>query len=534
MENSMDINKVSWSTDKQNIRLSMPIAKVDKERRIVSGFATLDNVDKQGDIVPAEASIKAFETFRGNLREMHQPVAVGKVVSFKEDKYFDQESKKFYNGVFVSAYVSKGAQDTWEKVLDGTLTGFSIGGSIDKADDIYDENLDKPIRVIKEYQLNELSLVDNPANQFANVVSIEKGVATGYLTKAVIENIFWCNSDDIVRLSGDNSSACPQCDKSMYNIGFVENNDIDKANVIKSILLETKRKELSKSVNENAYVKCDNFYGKVIQMIEKGSARISNDEMALFAKENDPIAVIRVYSQKEGTIVPTSRRVIKNVSSLETINTINKSQVKEVSKMEDTNIEPTSVDEVAKSDVIVVDEFDTDVTKAVNMNQEQMNPEPQTAFAVKENAETEMDDAGDNLATEADPKADAAEDAAEGEMDDPNMKAMGPGGKGYDAELHATKSILSDVTVAISSLAETMKSINAKIEDLSKEVTGVRGEVKEVKDNYDNFGKRVDAVEKDTAFRKSGDLGEIVQENPVIMEKSLWDGRFLTNADLFK
>ena len=46
----MNINKAHWSTDGDKVRLSMPFAKVDKERRIVSGFATLDNVDKQGEI----------------------------------------------------------------------------------------------------------------------------------------------------------------------------------------------------------------------------------------------------------------------------------------------------------------------------------------------------------------------------------------------------------------------------------------------------------------------------------------------------
>jgi hypothetical protein len=43
----------------------------------------------------------------------------------------------------------------------------------------------------------------------------------------------------------------------------------------------------------------------------------------------------------------------------------------------------------------------------------------------------------------------------------------------------------------------------------------------------------VDAVEQDTAFRKSGDLGEIVQE-PEMVQKSIWGGRFLTDSDLFK
>ena len=124
----MSISKAHWDASGDNVRLSMPFSKVDKERRTVSGFASLDNLDKQDDIVTMEASLNAFKKFRGNIREMHQPSAVGKMISFKADKYFDPETKKMYNGVFVSTYISKGAQDAWEKVLDGTYSGFSIGG----------------------------------------------------------------------------------------------------------------------------------------------------------------------------------------------------------------------------------------------------------------------------------------------------------------------------------------------------------------------------------------------------------------------
>jgi hypothetical protein len=60
----MNINKAHWVTDGDSVRLSMPIGKVDKERRTVSGFATLDNVDKQGDIVSTDASLVAFKNFR--------------------------------------------------------------------------------------------------------------------------------------------------------------------------------------------------------------------------------------------------------------------------------------------------------------------------------------------------------------------------------------------------------------------------------------------------------------------------------------
>ncbi len=82
----MNIEKSLWSSHGDNITLSVPFTKVNREKRTVSGFATLDNVDQTGDVVTSEASIKAFENFRGNLREMHQPVAVGKIVSFKPIK----------------------------------------------------------------------------------------------------------------------------------------------------------------------------------------------------------------------------------------------------------------------------------------------------------------------------------------------------------------------------------------------------------------------------------------------------------------
>lgn len=425
----MNMSKAHWSSDGNDIKLSMPIAKVDTERRIVSGFATLDNVDKQGDIVPSDASLKAFKTFRGNLREMHQQIAVGKVVSFKEDKYFDPESKKFYNGVYVSAYVSKGAQDTWEKVLDGTLTGFSIGGNIKDAEDVFNEDMDKSIRVIKDYELYELSLVDNPANQYANVISIEKNHDGGYLAKASIENVFWCSSDDLVQLSANGSSDCPRCDKGMQNIGFVESNDAEKADVVKTIL-----------------------------------NRMKNDE-------------------------------------------------KEVSKMAEEIVETSEVETVE-----VTEEVEKTVEAPVEEDEAVAKAEEETTSEDAESVEKSEEETEEN--DEDDEETEKSVEATEDQV---------------------LKTVTETVTSAIETLAETMKALNDKVEDLhktisgvSQEVAGVSQEVKEVKSSYDEFGKRVDAVEADTAFRKSGDLGEIVQEEPVRVHKSLWGGRFLNKSDLFK
>lgn len=155
------------------LQYHFPFAKVDQQRRIVSGFATLNNLDLQKDIVETDASVKAFKSFRGNIREQHSRVAAGKMLSFGIEQFFDKVANKVYDGIFVRAYISKGAPDTWEKVLDGTLNGFSVGGDITDFENQIDED-GNVVRVIKEYTLSELSLVDNPANQFANIVSIEK------------------------------------------------------------------------------------------------------------------------------------------------------------------------------------------------------------------------------------------------------------------------------------------------------------------------------------------------------------------------
>jgi FtsZ-binding cell division protein ZapB len=424
----MTIIKAHWNTDGDNVRLSMPFSKVDEQRRIVSGFATLDNVDKQADIVTAEASVKAFSKFRGNIREMHQPLAVGKMVSFKEDKYFDPETKKFYSGVYVSAYVSKGAQDTWEKVLDGTLSGFSIGGRMNKWDDGYDEKMDSKIRIIKDYDLVELSLVDTPANQFANILSVEKvdgvDMIKSSMSDTIIENVFWDEESGIVMLSENEQEVSPSSGIPMKNIGFVEKTDNEKSEMIKFLV------DSAKGINTSKIIK------EVSPMTEA-----TNE-------------VVEETTVEEVEVAPEADAVAADAPAEEV---------------------------VEKSDDVTAADVTEDVTDAVD--------EPAEAEEVSKSDEV-------------------AESVAE---------------------------IKNTLTSAFSDLVSTIKSLQTQVEDLSKSVDSVKNEVKESKDKFDEFGKRVDAVEADTAFRKSGDLGEIVQEiESEQIQKSLWGGRFLKTADLFK
>lgn len=170
---SMDA-EILFSDD--SLVIGVPFVKVNTQKRIVEGFATLDNIDKAGDIMDYDASVEAFSEWPGNIREMHQKVAVGKAVEITPKSYTDKDGTT-YNGIWVKARISKGAEDTWQKVLDGTLAGFSIGGRVgEKIKEFVKTNEgDRECWRITKYRLTEVSLVDNPCNGLAEV-SLAKSV----------------------------------------------------------------------------------------------------------------------------------------------------------------------------------------------------------------------------------------------------------------------------------------------------------------------------------------------------------------------
>ena len=272
------------TVDGNTVNMSMPFAKVDKAQRLVSGFATLDNLDTQDDVVSAEASQKAFARARGNIREMHQPLAVGRMVDFKEDEYYDKETNKFYRGIYVTARVSEGAEDTWKKVLDGTLTGFSIGGNINEVSNEFSKSQKKSYRLIKDYDLVELSLVDNPANQLANVLSIQK-TATGSVVKGMaveskIENVFVCNKHDasVISVRETEAENCPLCTSKMENAGWFESG-ADRSEKVQMIV----EKFLSPDEQEAAPI--SDSEGGVVMGVEKSVEKKDDSLVAPILEE---------------------------------------------------------------------------------------------------------------------------------------------------------------------------------------------------------------------------------------------------------
>jgi hypothetical protein len=434
----MNIEKSLWSSHGDNITLSVPFTKVNREKRTVSGFATLDNVDQTGDVVTSEASIKAFENFRGNLREMHQPVAVGKIVSFKPETYYDPASKEFYNGVYVDAYISKGAQDTWEKVLDGTLAGFSIGGKIIESDNEVNKATGKTVRFIKDYALMELSIVDSPANELCNILSISKMngqlVFKGMAADIVTENIFYCNESDSVFISTESSYDSPVTGKPATLIGWVESNDVNKAKEIDKIL------DLHKK------------------------SRLSTPETQI-AKQAD---------------IEGGKEVSDN-----TENVVAEDAVAPEATVEDT-----------------------------------------AAVAPAEEAPAVEEAPADAVADASAESLEKAADVSEVMVDEPDFAKMLGDLKGFFSETlnKASEANAAQVSLIKDTVETFSKSVDGRISELAEQHTALSKAVEDIKNTIDGVEKRVDAVESETAIKKSSDLGG---SQEVTIKKSKWNGSFL-------
>ena len=438
----MNIEKSLWSSHGDNITLSVPFTKVNREKRTVSGFATLDNLDQTGDVVTAEASLKAFESFRGNIREMHGSNAVGKMVSFKPETFYDPTTKEFYNGVYVDAYISKGAQDTWEKILDGTLAGFSIGGKIVESENEVNKSNGKTVRFIKEYALMELSVVDSPANELCNILSVQKMngqlVFKGMATEVVAENIFYCADSDSVFVSTESSYDSPVTGKPATLIGWVESNDVNKAKEIDKILDLHKRSRLS--LPETQIAK---------QADIEGGKEVSDNTENVVAE--DAVA-------PEATVEDTA------------------------------------------------------------------------AVAPAEEAPAVEEAPADAVADASAETLEKAADVSEVMVDEPDFAKMLGDLKGFFSETlnKASEANAAQVSTIKDTVETFSKSVDGRISELAEQHAALSKAVENIKNTIDGVEKRVDAVESETAIKKSSDLGG---SQEVTIKKSKWNGSFLGSVN---
>lgn len=427
----MEMKKATWTTDDNSFSMSMELTKVDKENRLVSGWASLDNLDLQGDIVLAEASERAFKRFRGNIREMHKNEAVGRMVAFKPDTYFDKDTGEMYKGIYVTAYVSKGAPLTWEKVLDGTLSAFSIKGPIRESEMDFSKG-DRPARIVKDYDLEELSLVDSGGNQHANVVSITKVngevEVTGMVAETDFENIFWCDKDRVAKISSEDEEKCFN-GHNMSRAGWTEKDGRSDLEKIQSVL------------------------GDYLQKGNSEQETPANDEGG-----------VGVANKNDETVEPGSTA-------------------------------PAEVDAV-----------------------EQGKPENEANAEVESAAEVEEVEVAEKA-------ADVPEVEAEADLE----KALGDLETKISEGVESNAAAIADLMKSIEErFAERDSTIEKKLGELAEKQDGLSKSLESLAEGLEKMTKSVGSLERETALKKSGDLGGLQEEGT--LEKSgsgVWSGAFL-------
>jgi len=584
----VDLQKASLTTNGHQVTLTMPISKVDVEKRIVSGFATLDNIDRQGDRVTAEASQRAFENFRGNVRLMHQPIPAGKVVNFRTESFFDANTNKQYNGVYVDAYISKGATDIWEMVLDGTLTGFSIGGNVKDSEPVMDSESQSTVRIIKDYDLVELSLVDSPANQLANIFSIQKdlqggSIADGIFNKSNIQNVFWCETDELAYTDENEAHSCANCGDDLKSIGWID--EVTQENVAKSVfeMITKARNVVTNEETSNKYPDQNKKYkselknkkgkekemykgsfsvgdfvqwnssggtarGKVTRVVNNGKINVPNSSVSVTGTPEDPAVVITVYRKEGNSWKPTDTKVghkmktlrswtTKVLKSLGTnigllpnevvkkaietqsvANQIIKGGVEVAENTEDTKVE--TVEEVTVDEVVE----DVEVSEGTEVSEEAATEELSKSDEVSEDAEVA------NAAEEVTEEVTEEPSTEDGEATDIE-KALNEIKDFVSSTLEGSVAKNNETMIAVTNtVAEVTKALTDKISTIESKNDDLNKALADITNAISSINGRMEAVEEDTAVKKSGEL-ENSPEKATTMKKSTWGGRFLGSAE---
>ena len=566
----VDLQKASLTTNGNQVTLTMPISKVDVEKRIVSGFATLDNIDRQGDRVTAEASRKAFENFRGNVRLMHQPIPAGKVVNFRTETFFDPNTNKQYSGVYVDTYVSKGAQEVWEMVLDGTLTGFSIGGNVKDSESVLDGESKNSVRIIKDYDLVELSLVDSPANHLANIFSIQKtdsgDIATGIFNKSNIQNVFWCEVDELAYVDENESHKCANCDSDLTSIGWID--EVSKEDIAKAVFSLIQKANDGTVTNEEtpnkypeqneledellkAKYKVGDFVqwrssggtarGKVTRVVTNGTIKVPNSDFTITGTPENPAVAIRVYQKDGNSWKPSDTTVGHRMNTLRSWATKVAKSLGVTTGLLQSEVVKMAVDlesvayqqneggvEVAENTEVV--ETNEDIVKSDEVAEEVVVDEVvEESAEIAEEAPAEEAPVAEAPAEESVEKSDSENVEAtvastdNGEVTD-MAKALDEI-KNFISETISTNTATNTnaINEVATSVAEVTKALADKNEELNKALA-------DVKSTLENLNSRVDSVESDTAVKKSGEL-ENAPEQTTMLRKSVWGGRFLGSAE---
>jgi hypothetical protein len=134
-----------------------------KSVRVISGFATVEIRDTQGDLIDVDAVDNAMYKFMTQSRSLHfeHSLPIGEILRWERR---DKDGK---DAVWIEAYLydNEATKEIWQKIQNKEIHGFSIRGIAKE------RNNGK----ITELELYEISLVFQPANPQAILINaVEK------------------------------------------------------------------------------------------------------------------------------------------------------------------------------------------------------------------------------------------------------------------------------------------------------------------------------------------------------------------------
>jgi hypothetical protein len=289
--------------------------------------------------------------------------------------------------------------------------------------------------------------------------------------------------------------------------------------------------------------------GKITRVVNNGKINVPNSSVTISGTPEDPAVVITVYRKEGNSWKPTNTKVghkmktlrswtAKVVKTLGTnigllpnevvkkaietqsvANQIIKGGVEVAENTEDTTVE-TVEEEVTVDEVVE----DVEVSEGTEVSEEAPAEELAKSDEVSEDAEV----------------ADAAEEVTEEVTEEPSTED----GEATDIEkaLNEIKDfVASTLEGSVAKNNETMTAVTSTVAEVTKALTD---KISTIESNNENLNKaladitnaiasingRMEAVEEDTAVKKSGEL-ENSPEKATTMTKSAWGGRFLGSAE---
>lgn len=178
----------------------------DGELQVFGGIASSSSIDRDYDRIDPLCLDKMSKDLVRNptvfFNHDHKGLAVGKI---------SKAEVKEGNRLWIDVEPSKaaGVKDIVTQINEGILRGFSIGGKVKSAETEYNKDLGRDVRVVKDVELFEVSVVGIPANPDASIMTaIAKAWGEPVTDEEIKTAEPYIQKDDMaMAVSGGSSSA---------------------------------------------------------------------------------------------------------------------------------------------------------------------------------------------------------------------------------------------------------------------------------------------------------------------------------------